>query len=77
MDEKIEKWLREARRYARHIWCYEELIDDHGGVSLEAARAGQDVYEFVEWLGEKYDLTRADRDWGVHQNVEFNKEITS
>ena len=77
MTEKVDKWLREARRYAKHIWCYEDLIDDHLDVSIEAALGGQDVYEFVEWLGDKYDLGRADQNWGINQNAHFNKEFSS
>ena len=68
-----EKWMAEARRYAKHIWCYEDLIDDHLDTTLNACYAGEDPYVFVEWLGEKYGLARADQDWGINSRNSFHK----
>lgn len=70
-----ERWMSEARRYAGHIFCYPDLIDDHIDVSVEACLAGQEVYEFVEWLGEHYDLERVDQGWGIHAGVSFAREL--
>jgi hypothetical protein len=75
MTPSTEAWLAEARRYAHHIYCYEGLIDDHGERAEAAAMAGEDVYEFVEAIGERYDLDRADQNWGIHQNVPFEKRL--
>src|SRR4029077_20755059 len=63
MTPSTEAWLAEARRYAFHIYCYAELIDDHGERSEAAAMAGENVYEFVEALGERYGLDRTDQNW--------------
>jgi hypothetical protein len=75
MDAK-EIWMREARRYAKHIWCYEDLIDDHPESTEAAFNAGLDVYSYVEDLGDKYDLDRADQNWGINSDTLFEKKIT-
>ena len=70
-----EKWMHEARRYSLHIWCYEDLIEDHMDTTLAAFDAGQDVYEFVEQLGDDYGLMRADQDWGINSGRRFDRKI--
>jgi len=68
-------WMKEARRYALHIYCYEELVDDHQE-TFEALRdAGVDCYDAVEQIGEKYDLDRVDRGWGIHHDVKFERAL--
>jgi hypothetical protein len=68
-----DKWLKEARRYSTHIWCYADLVDDHPERTDAAFEAGQDVYDYVEQLGERYDLDRADQNWGIHSDMVFVK----
>jgi len=75
MQQSREQWLREARRYAYHIYCYEELVDDCIHLFEAAYDLGTDVYEFVEYMGDKYDLDRADQSWGIHQGVAFEKTL--
>lgn len=77
MNERTEKWLREARRYAYFLYCHSELIDEHPELVAAAVSDGKDVYEFVEWLGDKYDLDRVDRNWGLHDGAKFEKAALS
>jgi hypothetical protein len=69
-----DKWMKEARRYSLHIWCYEDLVDDHPEATEASFNAGVDVYEFVEELGDKYGLDRVDLHWGIHSDRLFVKE---
>ena len=70
-----DKWTREARRWARHAYCYEGLIDDFPEFFEAARTAGDDPYEAVDRIAARYDLDRADQNWGIHQNVPFVKEL--
>lgn len=70
-----EVWLAEARRYAHHIYCYEGLVDEEPELFKRAALDGFDVYKFVQGIGEKHDLDRADQNWGIHQNVPFERRL--
>jgi hypothetical protein len=74
-----DEWIAEARRYADHIWCYPQLIDDFPEAVEISFTLGENPYSFVEYLGEKYDLDRADRHWGINSDKEFDKkpEFTS
>jgi hypothetical protein len=74
-NPSTEAWLAEARRYAHHIWCYEGMVDENPEVFLEAARQGNNVYDFVREAGEEHDLDRADQNWGIHQDVPFVKRL--
>lgn len=71
MDEK--QWRREAKRYSLHIWMYEDLIDDHPEATEAAFASGENPYDFVERLGDKYGLDRVDQDWGFNAGKKFSK----
>ena len=73
MKQNIKTWMAEARRYSAHIWGYDGLIDDHPELTAAACMEWQNPYEFVLWLGEKYDLTRADQDWGLNSDKPFTR----
>lgn len=70
-------WYREARRYAKHIWCYEDLIDDHEASTTASFEAGVDPYDYVENLGNEYDLDRCDTSWGINSDKRFTKRKPS
>lgn len=70
---KRDLWIIEARRYAGHIWCYEGLVDDFPESASEAFERGDDPYEYVLAFGERYDLDRADQNWGINSGVTFEK----
>jgi len=71
-ETEIAKWMDEARRYSQHIWCYDVVADVHEA-ARENAKLGSNVYQFVEWAGEKVDLDRADQDWGINTGKVFMK----
>lgn len=52
-----EQFVAECRIEADRQWCYGDLVPDHPERVEEAMKAGEDPAEFIEWLGEKYDLT--------------------
>ena len=75
MKRDIKEWMKEARRYSLHIYMYADLVDDHPESTAAAYTDGQDVYEYVEWLGEKYGLDRVDQGWGFNANQTFTKRV--
>jgi hypothetical protein len=70
-----EKWVREARRWAKHAYSYEAMLDDIPEFFEAAFAHGDDPYETVDRFAVKYDLERADQNWGTNQNVPFEKEL--
>ena len=56
MQDKI-KWMKDARKYADILWCYEELIDDHIDLFEELCAEGQSPLDAVKQVGEEYHLT--------------------
>lgn len=68
-----DTWRREACRYSLHIWGYDGLLDDHPEATAAAYAANQNPYDFVEELGEKYDLDRVDIGWGANAGEKFVK----
>jgi len=73
--DKRFSWMAEAKRYAAHIWCFEGLIDEHQERADAAFAAGEDVYQFVQELGEAYDLQRADQDWQANYGKPFTRKL--
>jgi len=69
----IDEWMREARRYARHRYCYEQMIEDSGEDAMKAFFVAMSPYEFVEYVGDKFALDRADQNWGINDGAEFKK----
>jgi hypothetical protein len=67
----FEDYLDEGRRYAEHRYCYGELVDDHAARMESCFDAGISVYEAVDDLGDKYDLDRADTDFGINAGKVF------
>lgn len=62
----LEPWLALCRRYAKHRYCYEELVDDCMDLFLSLYSAGEHVQDAVDYVGGKYDLTTTDQwdGWG-------------
>lgn len=52
-------WMDKARSAAKTLWAYPELLDDHAERVAAAKASGENPKEFVQWLGEKYDLIPA------------------
>lgn len=74
MDDKVS-WLAEARRYAKHAYCYENMVHDFA----EDFTGEGSPYDAVDAIGEKYDLDRADDKgtWGINSNAKFVKRWTA
>jgi len=68
------KWLKEARRWAKHAYCYEQMIDEFIDWFEQAHKMDFDPYDAVDSFATKHDLDRADQNWGINQGVQFNKE---
>jgi hypothetical protein len=68
-----EQWRKEAKRYSFHRYCYADLIDDFEVSTKQAFSQGENPYDYVDYLGDKYDLDRCDINWGIHQNQTFEK----
>lgn len=52
-----EQFVAECRIEADKQWCYSDLVSDHPEHVEQAMKADEDPAEFIEWLGQKYDLT--------------------
>jgi hypothetical protein len=70
MSDKVS-WLAEARRYAKHAYCYENMVHDFA----EDFDGEGDPYEAVDRLAERFDLERADdkATWGINSHVKFER----
>jgi hypothetical protein len=59
----LEQWMKEARRAAKHLWCYEGLVDDAEMDFTARYERGDDPYDAVKEVGEKYDLIDFKAGW--------------
>ena len=66
-----DKWLREARRWAKHAYCYEGMIDEFPEHFDDALARGIDPYEAVDCFAEGCDLDRADGFYGINSGQKF------
>ena len=57
----LEDYTYLCRREANKQWCYADLVSDHPERVEQAWGLGEQPADFIRWLGEKYDLTPADR----------------
>ena len=69
-----DKWMAEARRWAKHAYCYEGMVEEFPTWFDSAYEAGQDPYEAVDAFGESYGLDRADAFYGINSGKPFVKE---
>ena len=60
-EHLYDEFFAECGRWAAKLWAYSELVQDHEDRMEYAFASGGDPKEFILWLGEKYDLPRADR----------------
>ena len=71
-----DKWLAEARRWARHAYCYEGMVDEFPEAFDAYFAAGdRDPYEAVDDFAEGCELDRADGFYGINSNKTFVKEL--
>src|SRR5262245_29612075 len=66
-------WMREARRYADYRYCYPQLLDDLPEMAADACKAGENPYDYVDRVADKYDLDDATANWGIHTGHDFVK----
>lgn len=59
-----EQWMKEARRAAKHFWCYEELVDDAAEDLERAFAGGDDPYDAIKAIGKELDLHEFGPAWG-------------
>jgi hypothetical protein len=69
-----EKWTKEARRWARHAYCYAEMVEEFPTWFDSAFEAGQDPYDAVDAFGDSCSLERADGFYGINSDKVFVKE---
>lgn len=55
------EYKRRCRIEANRQWCYPELVQDCEDRVRQAWALKETPREFIQWLGEKYDLIPADR----------------
>jgi hypothetical protein len=60
-EHLYDEFVNSCRHEASTLWAYADLVSDHEDRFHHAFASNEDPKEFVLWLGEKYDLTRADR----------------
>lgn len=72
-----EKWLREARRYAKHAYCYEGMVDEFPGHFADEFACQANPYDAVDSFAQEYDLDRADGFYGINSRKKFVKEWTA
>jgi hypothetical protein len=68
-----DKWLREAKRWAKHAYCYEGMVDEWPEHFEADAARGIDPYASVDAFAEDSDLDRADGFYGINSGVKFVK----
>jgi hypothetical protein len=61
MRNTLENYKRRCRIEANKQWCYAGLVDDHEDRVNQAWGMSEDPADFIRWLGEKFDLTPAER----------------
>ena len=54
-------YKRRCRVEANRQWCYAGLVEDHPERVRQAWQLREKPATFIQWLGEKYDLTPADK----------------
>jgi hypothetical protein len=69
-----DKWMTEAKRWAKHAYCYEGMVDEFPEEFASAFLAGDDPYEAVDGFASASDLDRADGFYGINSNKKFVKE---
>ena len=69
-----DKWLTEARRWAKHAYCYEGMVDEFPEHFEEAYARSIDPYEAVDCFAKGADLDRADGFYGINSNKTFVKD---
>ena len=69
-----EQWMKEARRWAKHAYCYEGMVDEFPEFFAALYRSNSDPYESVTCFANNHDLDRADGFYGINSHVEFKKE---
>jgi hypothetical protein len=69
-----DKWLREAKRWAKHAYCYEGMVDEFPE-HFERFYGSCDPYEAVNCFATDYGLERADSmaTWGINAGKKFVK----
>ena len=68
-----DKWLKEARRWAKHAYCYEGMVDEFPSWFDSAYEEEQGPYDAVDAFGESYGLERADGFYGINSDKTFHK----
>lgn len=69
-----EKFMAEAKRYAKHAFCYEGMVDEYPDFFVQAWESDLNPYDTVDNFAEIGSLDRADGFYGINSNVEFVKE---
>jgi hypothetical protein len=70
-----DKWMTEARRYAKHAFCYEGMVDEYPEHFEDQFEDGSvDPYEAVDEFAENVGLDRADGFYGINSGTKFVKE---
>lgn len=70
-----DKWLREAKRWAEHAYCYEGMVDEFPEHFEREFEQGMNPYESVDLFGNDAGLDRADSmaTWGINAGKTFVK----
>ena len=68
-----DKWLREAKRWAQHAYCYEGMVDEFPEHFEREFGQGFDPYESVDLFANDAGLDRADGFYGINSNKSFVK----
>lgn len=66
-----DKWMREARRYAEHVYCYAGMVAEFPDDFDRAFSAGEQPYDAVDAFGDRVGLERCDQFYGVNSGKEF------
>lgn len=67
------KWMKEARRWAQHAYCYEGMVDEFPEEFEAAYLKGNNPYDAVDLFAVDADLDRADGFYGINSDREFVK----
>jgi len=68
-----DKWLAEARRWAKHAYCYEGMVDEFPDWFGKSFQIKLDPYEAVDAFSDMSDLDRCDGFYGINSDKTFHK----
>lgn len=66
-----DKWLREAKRWAKHAYCYEGMVDEFPEHFDRLFEQNASPYDAVDFFASDCELDRVDGFYGINSGKAF------